>query len=152
MAGAAAAGLNAVVYLGASALGAMPQDVVVQGRGPITLGLVVANSFVPALLAAVAFALLGRFARRPASSFRVLAAVVFVLSLAAPFLVAGAPVTMRAALLLMHAVAAAAITGVLATLAVDRGWRVAGESGTTSRRAGVGESRTKAGSEGEGGM
>ena len=59
-AGVVAAVANAVIYLVASPLGAMPQDVVANGQ-PVTLGAVVTSSFVPALLAAVLFALLGRF-------------------------------------------------------------------------------------------
>ena len=119
-AGVAAAVVNAVVYLLASAFGAMPSDVVVPGRGPITLGAVLVSSFVPALVAAVVLALLGRFTRRPVRNFVVLAAVVFVVSLVAPFSVPGAPVPMVAAPILMHVVAAVVITGVLTALAPER--------------------------------
>ena len=119
-AGVAAAVVNAVVYLLASAFGAMPSDVVVPGRGPITLGAVLVSSFVPALVAAVVLTLLGRFTRRPVRNFVVLGAVVFVVSLVPPFSGPGAPVPMVAALILMHVVAAVVITGVLTALAPER--------------------------------
>ena len=91
-------------------------DVVVTGQGPVTLGALVSISFVPALLGALVFAVMGRFTRRPIRTFRVVAAVVLVLSFATPFTLPGAPVAMIAALLLMHVIAAAAITGGLTTL------------------------------------
>jgi hypothetical protein len=116
LAGAIAAVVNAVVYLLASALGAMPSDVVVPGQGPATLGAVVSIYFVPALLGALLFAVMGRFTRRPIRTFRVVAAVVLVLSFATPFTLPGAPVAMIAALLVMHVIAAAVIIGVLTTL------------------------------------
>ena len=94
----------------------MPLDVVVPGQGPVTLGAVVSISFVPALLGALLFAVMGRFTGRPIRTFRVVAAVVMVLSFATPFTLPGTPVAMILALLLMHVSAAVAITGVLATL------------------------------------
>jgi len=116
LAGAITAVVNAVVYLLASALGAMHLDVVVPGQGPVTLSAVVSISFVPALLGALLFAVMGRFARRPIRTFRVAAAVVLVLSVAMPFTLPSAPVAMIRALLMLHVIAAVAITGVLTTL------------------------------------
>lgn len=112
-----ATALSAAVYLGASALGSMPQDVVVQGRGPVTLGAVIFSSFVPAPLAAGALALFGRFTRRPVKYFVALAAVALVLSFATPFSLVGAPASMRAILLLMHVLVATITTGGLIMLA-----------------------------------
>lgn len=120
LAGVVAAVVNVVVYLLASAVGAMPQDVVVPGQGPITLGAVVSVSFVPALLGALLFAAMGRFTRRPIRAFRVVAAVVLVLSFATPFTLSGAPVAMVVVLLLMHVIAAVVIAGVLTTLGRGR--------------------------------
>ena len=114
VAGVVAAVLNAVVYLVASALGAIPSDVEVGNTGgPLPLGAVVVFSFVPAILAAGLLALLGRWIRRPIRVFVVLAVVVFVLSLYTPFSIPGAPVAMILALELMHLVAAVVIVGVL---------------------------------------
>lgn len=50
LAGLVAAALNVVVFLGASAVGVISQNIVVSGRGPITIRAVTSVSFVPALL------------------------------------------------------------------------------------------------------
>ncbi len=116
LAAAAAAVANAVVYLVASALGAMPQDIVVNGQGPITLPVVAAMSAQGAVVGAVVYALVGWFARRPTRVFRIVAAVALVLSFATPFTIPGAPISMVLTLELMHMVAALVIVGMLTTL------------------------------------
>ena len=114
IAGVAAAVLNAVVYLVASALGAIPESVEIPNSGgPLPLGAVLVFSFLPALLAAGILALLGRSTRRPFGIFTALAVGVFLLSLYTPFGIPGAPVAMIVALELMHLVAAVVIVGVL---------------------------------------
>ena len=114
VAGVAAAVLNAVVYLAASLLGAIPFDVEIPNTGgPLLLGAVVIFSFVPALLAAVLLAPLGRLVSRPMRVFTIVAIVVFVLSLYTPFSIPGAPLAMILALDLMHLVAAVTIVVVL---------------------------------------
>lgn len=112
---------NAVVYLVAVAAGAMPQDIVVNGQGPITLLMVATMSAFGAVAGTVVYALVGRFARRPVRVFRVVAAVTLVLSFAGPFTIPGAPAAMIATLLLMHVFAAAVIVGLLTTMAARRG-------------------------------
>lgn len=116
LAAAAAAVANAVVYFTASALGTMPQDVVVNGQGPITLPVVAAMSAQGAVVGAIVYALVGWFAQRPVRVFRVVASVALVLSFVTPFTLPGAPVVMVAVLLLMHVVAAMVIVGILTTL------------------------------------
>lgn len=108
-----AASANALVYLVASSLGAMPQDVDANGQGPITLPMVATTS----AAGAVAYAVVGRFARRPVRVFRAVSALALVLLFAGPFTIPGAPAVMVAALLLMHVVAAIAVVGLLTTLA-----------------------------------
>ena len=116
-AGALAAALNAVVYLVASALGAIPLDVEIPNTGgPLPLAAVVIFSFVPAVLAAGFLWLLGRFTRRPFRVFTVVAVVVFVLSLYTPFSIPGVPLAMIVALELMHLVVAAVVVAVLTSL------------------------------------
>jgi len=112
-----AAAANAVVYLVASSLGAMPQDVDANGQGPITLPMVVAMSAVGAVVGTLVYALVGRLARRPVRVFRLVSAVALVLSFVGPFTIPGAPAAMVGALLLMHAIAAVAVVGPLTTLA-----------------------------------
>ena len=104
---------NALVYLVASSLGAMPQDVDANGQGPITLPMVATTS----AAGAVAYAVVGRFARRPVRVFRAVSALALVLLFAGPFTIPGAPAAMVAGLLLMHVVAAIAVVGLLTTLA-----------------------------------
>ena len=112
-----AAAANAVVYLVAAAAGAMPQDIVVNGQGPIALPVVATMSAFGAVAGTVVYALVGRFTRRPVRVFRVVADVALVLSFAGPFTIPGAPAAMIATLLLMHVVAAAVVVGLLTTLA-----------------------------------
>ena len=117
LAAVAAAVGNAVVYFVASALGAMPQDFVVQGSGPITLAPVVLSSLIGAAGAAVIFAVVVLLSRRPIWTFRIVAVVALVLSFVTPLTLPGAPLSLILTLELMHVVAAVIITGVLTTLA-----------------------------------
>ena len=117
LAAVAAAVGNAVVYFVASALGAMPQDFVVQGSGPITLAPVVLSSLIGAAGAAVIFAVVVLLSRRPIWTFRIVAVVALVLSFVTPLTIPGAPLTLILTLELMHVVAAVIITDVLTTLA-----------------------------------
>lgn len=113
LAGAVAAVLNAVVWLVAYLLGAMPQDLIVNDIGPIFVDSAMTLSFVPAIFAGVLLAVLARFLRRPVRVFVAIAAVVLVLSFVTPFSIEGAPLGMILALEIMHVVAAVAIVGVL---------------------------------------
>ena len=108
---------NAVLYFIASALGAMPQDFVVQDSGPITVTPVVLSSLIGTAGAAVVFAIVALLSRWPIRTFRIVAAVVLVLSFATPLTIPGAPLSMILTLELMHVVAAVIITGMLTTLA-----------------------------------
>lgn len=111
---------NAVVYLVASAAGAMPQDLVVNGQGPIMLPMVAAMSTLGAVAGACVYALTGRFARRPVRSFRIMAAVALVLSFVGPSTIPGAPMAMVATLLLMHVVTAVVVVALLTTMAAHK--------------------------------
>jgi hypothetical protein len=121
LAGLGAVVANVLVYFIVSAAGAIPNSVLIPGMNqPITVVLVIMNSFIPAILAAVLLALLNRFTRRPVRLFRIIAAVLLLISFVNPFTIPGAPPTMILALALMHIVAAAIIVGVLTTLPVRR--------------------------------
>jgi hypothetical protein len=113
----AAAVANAGVYFVASVLGAMPQDFVIQGSGPITLAPVVFSSLIGAAGAAMVFTAIALLSRRPIRTFRIVAAVVLVLSFATPLTIPGSPPLMILTLELMHVVAAVIITSMLTTLA-----------------------------------
>lgn len=117
--GAALAG--SVVYLIAAALGAIPSDVLVPNAGtPLTVGMVISVCVTAAVGAALVFALIARFTRRPVRVFGVVAAVVLVLSFATPFSIPGAPLAMILAMEVMHVVAAAVIFFALTTFARAR--------------------------------
>ena len=121
LAGLGAVVANVLVYFIVSAAGAIPSSVLIPGLNqPITVVLVIINSFIPALLAGVLLALLNRFTRRPVRSFRIIAAVLLVISFVNPLTIPGAPLTMILALDLMHVIAAAIIVGVLSTVPVKR--------------------------------
>ena len=116
----AAAVANALVYFAASGLGLIPRSVLIplaSGPAPLTVGPVVITSVIGAIGAAGVFALIGLFARRPIRLFRIVAAVVLVLSFAAPATIAGAPLSMILSMEVMHVVAWAVIVGLLTMLA-----------------------------------
>ena len=63
------------------------------------------------------FAIVALLARRPIRTFRIVAAVVLVLSFATPLTIPGTPLSMILTLELMHVVAAVIIAGMLTMLA-----------------------------------
>ena len=116
----AAAVANTLVYFAASALGTISQDVLLpspMGVSPLTVGLVATTSVIGTIGAAIVFAIIGLFARRPVRLFRIVATVVLVLSFVMPATVPGVPVAMRLSLVVMHVVAWAVSAGLLTTLA-----------------------------------
>lgn len=98
----AAAAVNAVIYLIASALGAMPQSVMTPRGEPVTLVPVAGSSLGGVLGGAIVFMLLVWLTKRPISIFRIVASVFLVLSLYTPFSLSNAPPAMIITLELMH--------------------------------------------------
>ncbi len=116
----AAAVANALVYFVALGLGFISQSVLIplaSGPSPLTVGAVVITSIIGAMGAAIVFAIIGLFARRPVRLFRIVATMVLVLSFVPPATVPGVPVAMRLSLAVMHVVAWAVSVGLLTTLA-----------------------------------
>ena len=114
-----AAVANALVYFAALGLGFLPQSVLVPtpgGEHPLMVAPVVVSSVFGAIGAAIVFAIIGLFARRPVRLFRIAATVVLVLSFAMPLTIPGVPVAMILSLEVMHVVAWAVIVGLLTTL------------------------------------
>ncbi len=114
------AATNALVYFAASGLGFISQSVLLpspMGVSPLTVELVVITSVIGTVGAAIVFAIIGLFARRPVRLFRIIATVVLVLSFAMPATVPGVPVAMRLSLVVMHVVAWGVSVGLLTTLA-----------------------------------
>lgn len=115
-----AAVANVLVYFAASALGLIPENVLIptsSGESPLTVGMVAGASVFGAVGAAIAFIVVGLFARRPVRLFRRVAAVALALSFIPPLTIPGAPVAMILSLEVMHVVAWAMIVGLLTTLA-----------------------------------
>ncbi len=116
----AAAVANALVHFAASGLRFIPQSILVptpSGEHPLTVAPVAVSSLVGAIGAAIVFAIIGLFARRPVRLFRIVATVVLVLSFATPLTIPGAPAAMILSLEVMHVVAWAVIVGLLTTMA-----------------------------------
>ena len=116
----AAALANALVYFAALGLGTISQSVLLpspMGESPLTVSLVAITSVVGTVGAAIVFALIGLFARRPLRLFGIIATVVLVLSFVMPSTVPGVPVAMRLSLAVMHVVAWGVSVGLLTTLA-----------------------------------
>lgn len=119
----AAAAVNALVYLAATALGWIPRSVLIpsaNGESPLTVGMVVFMSVGGAVGAAMTFALIGLFARRSVRLFRIVAAIVLVLSFVTPLTIAGAPVSMVLSMEAMHVAAWLVIVTLLTSLAAER--------------------------------
>jgi hypothetical protein len=118
-----AAVTNALVYFAASGLGIVSRGVLLpspMGLSPLTVGMVVTASVVGTIGGALVFAIIGLLARRPVRLFRIVAAVVLVLSLVPPTTIPGVPLVMRITLGVMHVVTWAVSVGLLTALARRR--------------------------------
>ena len=82
---------------------------------PLPMGMVIAATVVPAVVATIFFALIGRFVPRPILAFRILSGVVLLLSFGSP-LSLPVGIAVKVILSLMHVVAAVSIVGLLTTL------------------------------------
>ena len=101
---------NAIVYKIALAMD-VPLQITI-GTTPtetITLMPVILNSVVPALVAAVIYIALAKWTKNPQKIFKVIAVVVFILSLAGPIL-GDATTSTKITLTIMHVIAALFIT------------------------------------------
>lgn len=104
-----AAGLNALIYFGAAALGAFPQSVIVpRANAPFSVLPVLLLSVAAVFGAALMFLLVARATPRPKRVFWTVAGLVFVVLFFTPFSIPGAPLGMVVALEIMHVTAAAA--------------------------------------------
>jgi hypothetical protein len=116
----AAAVVNAGIYFAALGLGLIPEDLPVPtpgGEQPLTVVPVVVGSATGAIGAAVVFAVIGLFSRRPVGLFRIVSVAALVLSFASPLTIPGAPLSMVLSLEAMHVAAWAVIVGLLTVLA-----------------------------------
>jgi hypothetical protein len=105
---------NAIVYLIASSLGAIPQTVLAQPMNqPITIIPVIMASLMGALAGSILFAVLRRWLHAPVWSLYIMAAVALVLAEIPALQLQGAPPAMLVALNVMHLVAAGIVVWAL---------------------------------------
>lgn len=110
---------NVILYSIGRATGAIGDNVTLPNGQIFGAGAVVTMTILPTVLAGVFYAIIGAIGRirRPITVFRVVALVVFVLSLTSPFSISGVSAGFISFLLLMHVAAAGAIVWSLTTLA-----------------------------------
>lgn len=111
-----AAVVNAVTFGLASAVGAIPAGVVlptIVGRSTLTVAAVVATTVLSEVWAAIVFSALWLIVRRPAQTFRVVATIALLLSLALPATAPGPSLPMRLSMAVMHIAAWAVAVTVL---------------------------------------
>lgn len=106
-----AAAINAVLYFIGDAIGLMDPSVGIPSPDgslqPITLAPILMSSIIPTLIAAGVLALLNRFTANPLRIYGIVTIVIFVVTLANPFLgIPNLPLGMGIWLDVMHAVVA----------------------------------------------
>lgn len=112
----AAAG-SAVLFLIGSAVGLITPDVVLPTGAPMTVFEPIFSSVVGTVGATTTLTIIARFTRRPIRIFRIVAAIVLVLSFTMPLGIAGAPLSYLAVVELMHVWVAGVAVTVLPALA-----------------------------------
>lgn len=111
--------VNTITYILASALGALPNDVEIPtltGEQVLTLQPVIIATLIGVIAATIAFAIVGLLSNRPARTFRIVAAIALIISLATPLSLEDAPAGMVITLILMHIAVAVISVGFLTTL------------------------------------
>lgn len=100
--------INVILYTIGAALGGFPQDVITPMGQPITVIIVIASSAVAILLGTLVYTILSRYTANPNRWFLIITAIVFIVMLPNPLMIANAPVLMIVLLELMHIVTAGA--------------------------------------------
>lgn len=116
-AGIASIALNAILFYAFHAAGVLTDDIMIQPGQPLTVVPVLMSSLIPSLIGACVFFLFERFSNNGWRNFRILALVLFLLTLANPFM--GIPgVTTGYAIVLdvMHVVVAGSLIYFLSAL------------------------------------
>ncbi|MGL5889809.1 MAG: DUF6069 family protein [Bacteroidia bacterium] len=106
--------INVIVYYVFKAMGGFPEDFIIpQAQGPLTIAPVIISSLLTAIVAGLIYLLINRFTGKPQLIFRIIAIVVFLLSVYSPIAIPDAPGAMIWGLELMHLVSAAVIVWLL---------------------------------------
>lgn len=111
----AASMATVIVYLIASAVGAIPDDLP-EAAELVGIPSIVVACVITITVATVAFWIFTRFSENPVKNFVILAAIVFMTSLSSPFSINGASAGLITSLLIMHAVATAIVLYVFTRL------------------------------------
>ncbi len=104
----AASVANVMVYLIASAVGAIPDDLP-EAAELVGIPSIIVACVITITVASVAFWVFTRFSENPIKNFVILAAIVLMTSLSSPFSIEGATAGLIASLLVMHVVATAIV-------------------------------------------
>jgi hypothetical protein len=110
---------NVILFVIGQGMGAIPEGYTLSNGQVFGAAAVISMTIMPSVLAGILYAVLGAVGRirRPVTVFRLIALVVFILSLASPFTLPGAGAGFIFVLEVMHVAAAAAIVWSLTTLA-----------------------------------
>ena len=120
-AGAASIILNAILFYAFHAAGVLTDDIMIQPGQPLTIVPVLMSSLVPSLIGACVYFLFDKFSKNGWRNFRILALVLFVVTLANPFMgIPGVTTGYAVVLDLMHAVVAGSLVYFLSKLQSQR--------------------------------
>lgn len=115
-----AAGGNVAVYLVASSGDLITPDVILPSGAPMTALEPAISSVIGVAGATALYAVLGHLVRRPVTIFRIVAAVMLIVSFAMPFSLPNASLAYVLSLEVMHVLAAGVSVWALTTLAGER--------------------------------
>lgn len=116
-AGVVSIALNAILFYVFHAAGVLTDDIKIQEEQSLTVVPVIISSLVPSLIGACVYFLFEKFSKNGWRNFRILALVLFVLTLANPFMgIPGVTVGYATVLDLMHVVVAGSLVYFLGKL------------------------------------
>lgn len=116
-AGVASIVLNAILFFVFHAAGVLTDDIKIHDDQALTIAPVIMSSLVPSLVGACVFFLFEKFSKNGWRNFRILALVLFVLTLANPFMgIPGVTVGYAVVLDMMHVVVAGSLMYFLSVL------------------------------------
>ena len=102
--------INAILFYVFHAAGVLTDDIMIQPGQPLTVVPVLISSLVPSLIGACIYFFFEKFSKNGWRNFRILALILFVLTLANPFMgIPGVTVGYATVLDLMHAVVAGSL-------------------------------------------
>lgn len=120
-AGAVSIILNAILFYTFHAAGVLSDDIMIQPGQPLTIVQILISSLIPSLIGACVYFLFEKFSKNGWRNFRILALVLFVVTLANPFMgIPGVTTGYAVVLDLMHVVVAGALVYFLSKLQSHR--------------------------------